>query len=119
MAFVKIRPREFSAVKVVAETTKLTVQVPEQVLTEAGLGGEAKVEIQVDTKSKLLQISGASSDAHWNLKKRGRFVEITIPELPAKQREETRNARFKVQDSRLVINLPEAWELADDAALKA
>lgn len=121
MPFVKVRPLQESTIKVVGDERKLTVVVPEAIIRDAQLDPAKPVAIEVDVRAKppLLALIGSDTDAHWPMKKKGRLYEISIQELPAKVRAELPMARFKLSPSKLVINLPEKWELADDMALKA
>lgn len=122
MAFMKVRPLQESIIKVVGDEKKLTVLVPEAIIREVKLDPAKPVSIEVDLKAKppLLAVIGSDEDAHWSLKKKGaKMYELAIQELPARVREELASARFKLSTSKIVINLPEKWELADDMALKA
>lgn len=100
-----------------ANANTVVIGIPNHIADQVGLTARTKVELGVASKAKQTFVSVTPKpDSHWAVTQRPKTRQIFASELkpkapPARALEMV----YRVLDGRLILTLPDGWELAQVA----
>lgn len=97
-----------------ANANTVVIGIPNHIADQVGLGAKTRVELGVATKAKQTFVSIMPKlDAHWSVTQRPKTRQIFASELKPKAPPAMAvELVYRIQEGRLILTLPEGWELA-------